>query len=300
MDFLSSSTSRSRSTTPSSSILLSPVLTTPHNYPLRHRNGNGNGNHVHVKRCGIIFIRSHSFVQSILLVLGRKSTKWGFPKGHMEQDETEEETACREMYEETGIKIPVSLLHETGRKLRFKNNIYFVLYESVLSNHHHSSRDSLEVRNLTSTNETNREDEKKKEIKEWPIPSPTFMDDDDDDGVKNGMIPVKPRENVDVHDKRWTMTKNKNNNFLFIDENDAFSTYNFPQETTIDNREIESIRWFTLEELKQLNLRNCNFGLSMYIKKFILCSSSPSSFRLSSLEQKHDFYCSQVAKSQPI
>lgn len=30
--------------------------------------------------------------------------EWGFPKGHMENDETEHETADRELFEETGTK----------------------------------------------------------------------------------------------------------------------------------------------------------------------------------------------------
>jgi len=57
-----------------------------------------------------------------LLVLGKKSDKWGFPKGHMEYGEREEDTAIREFYEETGIKI---LLNDLENKIRFKNNIYF-------------------------------------------------------------------------------------------------------------------------------------------------------------------------------
>jgi bis(5'-nucleosidyl)-tetraphosphatase len=38
-----------------------------------------------------------------LLVLDRHSRTWGFPKGHLEEGETEEQTAHRELGEETGI-----------------------------------------------------------------------------------------------------------------------------------------------------------------------------------------------------
>jgi len=72
------------------------------------------------KKCGIIYFHEHD--QTYLLVLGKKSYKWGFPKGHMEYGESEEQTAIREFFEETGIHIKdTSLLH----KIKFKNNIYF-------------------------------------------------------------------------------------------------------------------------------------------------------------------------------
>jgi bis(5'-nucleosidyl)-tetraphosphatase len=39
-----------------------------------------------------------------LLLRSAKTSEWGPPKGHAEQDETEVETAVREIYEETGIR----------------------------------------------------------------------------------------------------------------------------------------------------------------------------------------------------
>ena len=73
-----------------------------------------------MKKCGIIYSipQEHRY----LLVCGKKSEKWGFPKGHMEIGETEEETALREFFEETGIRLHPSQLRE---KIRFRNNIYF-------------------------------------------------------------------------------------------------------------------------------------------------------------------------------
>jgi tRNA nucleotidyltransferase (CCA-adding enzyme) len=73
-----------------------------------------------IKKCGIIYFDTTD--KKYLLVYGKKSGKWGFPKGHQENNETEEDTAIRELYEETGIKINQSNL---TNKLRFKNNIYF-------------------------------------------------------------------------------------------------------------------------------------------------------------------------------
>ena len=38
-----------------------------------------------------------------LLIYSKRNSEWGFPKGHIEPDETELETAKREIKEETGI-----------------------------------------------------------------------------------------------------------------------------------------------------------------------------------------------------
>lgn len=136
------------------------------------------------KRCGIVLVHHHPVHGSqFLLVLGRKSDKWGFPKGHMEAGETEEETAIREVQEETGICIPRSRLSQTN-KVRFKNNIYFIVLYDIT---------------------------------------------EDGDFGQN-----------------------------------------------IDFKEIASIRWFTTQELLELEMNKCNFGLSMFIKKFIMQTWDPS------------------------
>jgi len=72
-----------------------------------------------MKKCGIILYNEDT--RCYLLVLGMKSQKWGFPKGHMERGETEQETALRELKEETGI----DLLKPLTDRIRFRNNIYF-------------------------------------------------------------------------------------------------------------------------------------------------------------------------------
>jgi len=74
-----------------------------------------------MKKCGIILQNFNN----ILLVFGKKSLKWGFPKGHMEPGETEEETAIRELFEETGILLK-SL--SSANRIQFKNNTYFWIY----------------------------------------------------------------------------------------------------------------------------------------------------------------------------
>lgn len=53
------------------------------------------------KSCGAIVLNENK----VLLVQQRKSGNYGFPKGHMEDGETEIETAIREVKEETGVDI---------------------------------------------------------------------------------------------------------------------------------------------------------------------------------------------------
>jgi len=55
---------------------------------------------VHEKSCGaVLFTRLGETIHYVLV----KSSYWGLPKGHVEGDETEEETAIREILEETGV-----------------------------------------------------------------------------------------------------------------------------------------------------------------------------------------------------
>jgi 8-oxo-dGTP pyrophosphatase MutT (NUDIX family) len=53
-----------------------------------------------VKSCGIIVFRS---VPELSFLLMKHSHRFDLPKGHMEEGETEIQTALREMWEETGI-----------------------------------------------------------------------------------------------------------------------------------------------------------------------------------------------------
>jgi|UniRef100_A0A6C0K664 8-oxo-dGTP pyrophosphatase MutT (NUDIX family) len=92
-----------------------------------------------IKKCGII-VRDQS--QKYLLVFGKKSGKWSFPKGHQEEGETEEDTALRELKEETGICFTRNDLED---RIRFKNNIYFNVTSS-------SSGDMMPI-HIQDTNE---------------------------------------------------------------------------------------------------------------------------------------------------
>ncbi len=60
------------------------------------------------KSCGAVIWRSLGGKREYLIILNKKSPAsghWGFPKGHIEADESEADTARREILEEVGLKI---------------------------------------------------------------------------------------------------------------------------------------------------------------------------------------------------
>ena len=56
------------------------------------------------KSCGTILYTIENETIFYLMILGKRHGIYGFPKGHMESGETEEETAFRETWEETSIR----------------------------------------------------------------------------------------------------------------------------------------------------------------------------------------------------
>ncbi|MBQ4627203.1 MAG: NUDIX domain-containing protein, partial [Clostridia bacterium] len=59
------------------------------------------------RSCGAVVYRIINDEVRYLLIKNRRSTHWGFPKGHIEKGETNEQTAMREVLEETGIHIQI-------------------------------------------------------------------------------------------------------------------------------------------------------------------------------------------------
>lgn len=57
------------------------------------------------KSCGALVYRKYHGNTEILLIKHINSGHWSFPKGHVEGNETEIETAMREIKEETGIDV---------------------------------------------------------------------------------------------------------------------------------------------------------------------------------------------------
>ena len=57
--------------------------------------------------CGAVVFRKENTQKKYLLIRNKRSAHWGFPKGHVEPGETNEETAIREVLEETGLNIKI-------------------------------------------------------------------------------------------------------------------------------------------------------------------------------------------------
>ena len=59
----------------------------------------------HEKSCGALVYMYNGDKLNLLLLRHRHGGHWSFPKGHVENNETEKQTALREVFEETGIHI---------------------------------------------------------------------------------------------------------------------------------------------------------------------------------------------------
>jgi len=57
------------------------------------------------RSCGAVVFRRTERELRFLLIKNRRSAHWGFPKGHVENYETAEQTARREVWEETGLHV---------------------------------------------------------------------------------------------------------------------------------------------------------------------------------------------------
>ena len=55
------------------------------------------------KSCGCVIIENNK----VLLILQQNDAYWGFPKGHVENGETETQTAKREVKEEVGLDVKI-------------------------------------------------------------------------------------------------------------------------------------------------------------------------------------------------
>ncbi len=61
------------------------------------------------KSCGAVVFRRMGNNEQVLLIRHKNNTVWSFPKGHMEQGETEPATALREIKEETGLTVQLDM-----------------------------------------------------------------------------------------------------------------------------------------------------------------------------------------------
>lgn len=72
---------------------------------------------IHEKSCGAVIWRKRSEDVREYLILQHAAAHWAYAKGHVENNETEQETALREIKEETGLTVR---LHKNFREI----NVY--------------------------------------------------------------------------------------------------------------------------------------------------------------------------------
>lgn len=73
--------------------------------------------------CGAVVFRDIKGEIRYLLIKNKRSSHWGFPKGHIEKGETKKETAMREVLEETGIRVKLIDGFESISKYKIQNKI---------------------------------------------------------------------------------------------------------------------------------------------------------------------------------
>ena len=88
----------------------------------------------HEKSCGAIVYRKFHGNIELLLIKNQNGGHWSFPKGHVEGAETEEETAVREIMEETGISVILDtsfrhVITYAPKKETTKDVVYFLASE---------------------------------------------------------------------------------------------------------------------------------------------------------------------------
>lgn len=86
------------------------------------------------KSCGAIVFRKNSGVEYLLMHYG--AGHWGFVKGNVEPNESEKDTAMRELKEETGIdeahfvedfREKVGYFYKRGGKTVYKEVVFFLI-----------------------------------------------------------------------------------------------------------------------------------------------------------------------------
>lgn len=83
------------------------------------------------KSCGAIVYRKFHGNTEILLIKHVNSGHWSFPKGHVEDGESETETAAREIREETGLDVIIDqsfreIVSYSPKKDTQKDVVYFL------------------------------------------------------------------------------------------------------------------------------------------------------------------------------
>lgn len=87
------------------------------------------------KSCGAVIVTKETEEPKFLLIKHHNGGHWAFPKGHVEGNETEEETALREIMEETHLTVELDtqfrhVVRYSPYEGTVKDVIYFMAYAS--------------------------------------------------------------------------------------------------------------------------------------------------------------------------
>jgi len=90
----------------------------------------------HEKSCGAVILHRDENGTKVLLIKNR-SGNWSFPKGHVERGETEEQTALREVKEETSLSVVLEKGFREESTYRIGRNteklvVYFLAFSKTL------------------------------------------------------------------------------------------------------------------------------------------------------------------------
>jgi len=89
----------------------------------------GEKEYVYPPKAGVILF---DFKKKKILIVKNKNSegtgKWSLPKGHVEENESREDCAMRELYEETGLKLYI--IRDEPR-IRINNSIYYIYYTNI-------------------------------------------------------------------------------------------------------------------------------------------------------------------------
>ena len=92
------------------------------------------------KSCGAVLFKWQKDHTAKYLILHYEAGHWDFPKGHMEKNEKEEQTALRELKEETGIedvevldgfRESVNYYFKKGEETIYKEVIFFLVQSAT-------------------------------------------------------------------------------------------------------------------------------------------------------------------------
>ena len=74
------------------------------------------------KSCGAVIFRKDEHGWNVLLIRHTKGKHISFPKGHMETGELESQTAEREVFEETGIRVRVDRRYRAENRYNIRHD----------------------------------------------------------------------------------------------------------------------------------------------------------------------------------